>query len=240
MYLVEFLKIKKSYGRRTILNDFSLKVKEGEIFGLIGRSGSGKSILLKVLVGMTDVDKGKILFNGKNALDNINLLRKNTGFATQESMLIDELSIWENSYYYGKLYSMPKSKIVSRFKDLIYLLDLAGFERYSIRQLSGGMQKRANLLVSLIHNPKLLILDEPTTGLDSILRKSLWEYIHEINKNGTTIFVTSHLLDEIEQNCDTIGILDRGEIVTVGTMAQYKEYFSEKGSLDNIFEEVLE
>ena len=239
MYLVEFENIKKRYGKKFILNNFSLKVKEGEIFGLVGRSGSGKSTLLKILVGMTEITSGNILFNSKNALRNLNILRKQTGFATQESMLIDELTIKENAVYYGKLQGIKHKEIKSKFKELMTLLDLEGFENFTLKQLSGGMQKRANLLVSLIHSPKLLILDEPTTGLDLILRNSLWKYIAEINKTGTTIFITSHLLEEIEKNCDRIAILGEGSILSCGTMQQYQGAFPGKESLNEIFQHVL-
>ncbi len=238
MYLVEFQNIKKRYGKRFVLNNFNLRVGEGEILGLIGRSGSGKSTVLKILVGMTDVDGGSIYFGGENVAANLKVLRKETGFATQENMLIDELTIWENGLYFGKLYGARIRGIKERFKSLISLLDLHGFENFTIRQLSGGMQKRANLLISLIHSPKLLILDEPTAGLDNILRESLWSYIHQINKEGTTIFVTSHLLEEIEKNCDRIAILGSGRILSLGTMEQYKGSFSGK-DLSRVFAEVL-
>ncbi len=239
MYLVEFQDIKKRYGNKSILDKFSLKIKEGEILGLIGRSGSGKSTVLKLLIGMIDIDSGNILFNGKNIQKNLSVLRKQTGFATQENMLIDELSIKENSIYFGKLQGMKLKELKYKFNELINLLDLGGFEHFSIKNLSGGMIKRANLLVSLIHSPKLLILDEPTTGLDMILRENLWRYILQINKAGTTIFVTSHLLEEIEKNCNRIAILSQNGIVACGTMPQYSNAFPGKTSLNKIFENLL-
>jgi len=216
-----------------------MKIREGEIFGLIGQSGGGKSTVLRILLGMAGISSGNIYFNGKDALSNLNFLRKKTGFATQENTLIDELSMWENAVYFGRLYGLSGKIIRTRFKELISLLDLDGYEDLGVRNLSGGMKKRANLLISLIHNPKLLILDEPTTGLDTILRESLWKYIRQINKEGTTILVTSHLLDEIENNCDTIAILGRGKIITSGLIKDYFDSFPGKKSLNEIFLEVL-
>ena len=238
--LLEFENVKKRYGSREILSDISFGIKEGEIFGLIGRSGSGKTTLLKILMGMSKIDEGRILFEGKNALRKIKYLRRKTGFATQRNTLFMELSVYENGLYFGKLYGMRKRVIKERFMELIKLLGLDGFENTLIRNLSGGMVKRANLLVSLIHGPGLLVLDEPTAGLDPILRKNLWAYIHEINNAGTTILVTSHLLEEIEENCDRIGILDKSRIIEVATPQQYRERYGRAKSFNEIFKLALE
>jgi len=165
-------------------------------------------------------------------------LRKNTGFATQKNMLFEELTLAENSSYFGKLYGVKRGNLKQRFVNLVELLGLGGFEDLQIRYFSGGMVKRANLLVALIHSPKLLILDEPTIGLDPILRENLWGYIHVINQEGTTILVTSHLLDEIEQNCSRVGILKSGKVVTLATIKEYKSKYGNK-PFSKIFQEVM-
>ena len=134
---------------------------------------------------------------------------------------------------------MKSKDIASRFDSLVRMLDLEGFEHTLIEHLSGGMKKRANLLVSLIHNPPLLILDEPTVGLDSILRDNLWKYIREINRSGTTILVTSHLLDEIEENCNRIGIMDYGRIVAIASPSQFKDKYGEDVLFKDIFEHMV-
>jgi len=239
MNLLEFENIKKRFGDFEVLSDISFNVKSGELFGLVGRSGSGKTTLLKILIGMARPSAGKITFDNQNAIRKIKYLRKNTGFASQENMLLDELTIKENSYYFGDLYGVRKSQIKIKFEELIQLLDLKGFENTLIKDLSGGMKKRANILVSLIHDPKLLILDEPTVGLDSILRQTIWDYIHSINKAGTTIFVTSHLLDEIEENCDRIAILKKGSILSLASPEQYKQHYGQYKSFNEVFEELL-
>jgi ABC-2 type transport system ATP-binding protein len=239
MNLLEFENVIKRYRKKEVLSGVSFSVKEGEIFGLVGGSGCGKSTLLKILIGMVRADSGKILFEGKNALKKENYLKKNTGFATQENMLFDELTVKENSLYFGNLYGMRNKTVKERLKELLELLKLSGFENMQINQLSGGMSKRANLLVSLIHNPKLLILDEPTVGLDPALRKSLWAYIQKINKVGTTILVTSHLLDEIEENCNRIAILKKGAVISVAPVEEYKNKYGKHKSFNEIFEEIL-
>jgi ABC-2 type transport system ATP-binding protein len=240
MVFLKFESLKKRFGKKEVLTGVSFPVKKGEIFGLIGKSGQGKSVLLKILIGTIPPDYGNILFEGKNALKKINYLRKNTGFAGQDDMLFSELSVWENSLYFGKLYSMKKKKIKKRFDELIKLLGLGGSERIFVKHLSGGMRKRVNILVSLIHNPSLLIMDEPTIGLDSILRNILWDYIHKINQEGTTILVTSHLLDEISDNCDTIGVLNEGTMISCASLDEYKAEYGEDNSLREIFEGLVQ
>lgn len=238
MTFLEFKGVKKRYGAKDVLSDVSMNVEEREIFGLVGSSGGGKSTLLKILVGMSDATDGKIIFQDKNVLQRPEILRKSTGFATQKNMLFDELTLKENAYYFGRLYGMRRKDIRTRFNELTYLLGLSGFESLQIRNFSGGMVKRANLLISLIHSPKLLILDEPTVGLDPVLRDILWKYIHNINVGGTTIIVISHLLDEVEQNCDRVAILKSGKIVAIGTVEQYRRKYQGK-KFSEIFEAII-
>lgn len=237
--LIEFSKVKKEFKDKKILNDVTLKIIKGEIFGLAGRSGSGKTTLLRILVGITKEDSGKIIFEGKTIKGKRDYLHINSGFASQENTLIDELTLRENAEYFGRLSRVSLRLIKTRFMELVKLVDLMGAEDVLVKYLSGGMRKRANFLVSLIHNPKLLILDEPTAGLDFILRRSLWKYIHDINKNGTTILVTSHLLDEVEENCDRIAMLDLGKVLALGTPKQYREHFKTDKPLKDIFEKVI-
>jgi|SRR3989338_2623306 len=238
MNVLEFKDIKKSFGKENVLSGVTLKIKEGEIFGLIGTSGCGKSTLLKILTGMTKADSGEIFITSENLKAGKDFLKESTGFATQENMLFDELTIRENSHFFGQLYGIKKKQINIRLAELLDLLMLKGFEDVLLDNLSGGMVKRANLLVSLIHEPKLLILDEPTVGLDSILRASLWRYINKINKAGTTILVTSHLLDEIEQNCASIAILKKGRIIAAASPAKFREKY--KGlEFKDIFERLI-
>jgi len=238
MVFLKFEKVKKSFGKKEVLSEVSFDVKEKEIFGLIGVSGGGKTTLLKILVGMSRATGGKIWFEEKDVLEKPFYLRKNTGFATQKNMLFEELTLAENSSYFGKLYGVKRGNLKQRFVNLVELLGLGGFEDLQIRYFSGGMVKRANLLVALIHSPKLLILDEPTIGLDPILRENLWGYIHVINQEGTTILVTSHLLDEIEQNCSRVGILKSGKVVTLATIKEYKSKYGNK-PFSKIFQEVM-
>jgi ABC-2 type transport system ATP-binding protein len=236
MNLLGFRNIKKRFGKNEVLRDISFDVKKGEILGLVGRSAAGKSVLLKILIGMLKSDSGDIFFENKDIINRLDYLRKNTGFASQKNMLFDELTIKENSFYFGSLYGMKRKEIKKSFNEFIDLLRLNGFEDIEIKNLSGGTIKRANILVSLIHNPKLLILDEPTVGLDSLLRDVIWKYIKKINQDGTTILVTSHLLDEIEENCHRIAILKKGKIYAMATTEQFKNKYGKDRNFKEIFQ----
>ncbi len=238
MVFLKFENIKKSF-KKEVLKDVNLNVKEGELLGLIGKSGEGKSVLLNILIGLIKPDNGKIIFEDRNTIKKINYLRKNIGYASQENMLFDEMSIIENAYYFGKLYGLSNGEIELRFYELLPLMGLSDFENVLISNLSGGMKKRANFLVSLIHAPKLLVLDEPTVGLDPLLRTKIWDYIQKINKSGTTLIVTSHLLDEIEENCSRVAILDKGIIIEIQGIKGYKSKYGKNKTLRTIFESLL-
>lgn len=239
MVLLEFKGIKKRFGKREVLNGVSFKIFPGEIIGLIGKSGCGKTTLLKILMGISHEDEGTILFENKNVQFKKNYLREKTGFAAQENTLFSDLTLRENARFFGKLYGVDKKQIDSKFEELISFLSLQGFEDFLVKELSGGMKKRANLLVSLIHSPKLLILDEPTVGLDSLLRKNLWDYILKINREGTTVIVISHLLEEIEKNCSRVAILDEGKIKSFASIREYRNYYRSNRNLNEIFQEVV-
>jgi len=239
MALLEFNNIKKSFAKKEVLRGVSFSVEKGEIFGVIGVSGGGKSTLFNILMGLVREDSGYILFDGKKIGGGLGDLAKKAGFATQSNMILDELTIKENAFYFGSLYGVKRKVIKETLEKLLKLVSLKGFENTLVRNLSGGMTKRANLLIALIHDPELLILDEPTVGLDSLLRDSLWEYIRNINEAGKTVIVASHLIDEIQKNCSRVAILKGGKIYSVGTLKEYFEHYGSKKSLHDIFREVM-
>lgn len=235
MAFISLQQLNKRFKYKRVISNLSLDVNMGDLFGLVGKSGCGKTTLLKILIGMINPDSGKILFDNKNVFFNKNFLRRNVGFASQENMLYEELTLKENIYYFGKLYGVKGKIITGRMYRLLGLFELDSSENELISKLSGGMKKRANILVSLIHDPKLLILDEPTVGLDFILREKIWYYIRLINASGKTIIVTSHLLEELEENCKTLGIMKNGKITNI---IRDKRMFQIK-HLKEIFEEEM-
>ncbi len=235
MELVKFVDIKKSFKKKEVLKGVSFSIESGEICGLMGMSGCGKTTLFNILMGLVNKDEGDIFFRGEKIENNFNKIRCEWGFATQASMIFEELSIRENCNYFGSLYGLRRKKIKEKLDELLKLFKLSEFENELIRNLSGGMKKRANLLVSLIHSPSLLILDEPTVGLDPVLRSILWSYIKNINKTGTTILVSSHLAEEIEQNCSNILIMKNGKIAADAKPKEYFEKYNKFKDLEGIF-----
>ena len=239
MKFLVFEEITKSFSKKRILNGVSFYVRKGEIFGLIGRSGGGKSTLLNILTGLSKADSGKIFLDGKEVTKNTKFLKQNIGFVSQTDSLFPELTLKENCFYFGRLYSVKKSLIQTRFNKLCHILNLNSVKDKKLSVFSGGMVKRANILVSLIHFPELLILDEPTTGLDAILRDNLWDYIKKLNESEKiTVILVTHLLDEVENNCDSVGILKKGKIVAFAPLENYRKKYIGR-DFKEIFEGIL-
>jgi ABC-2 type transport system ATP-binding protein len=219
------LKIKdlsKNFGKREVLKSINLEIKKGEVFGVIGMSGGGKTVLLKTLINFYKPSKGKLLYKGKDI--NSFSFRRKFGFSTQESCFYPELTVYENLKHFGRLYRLKDGVIKRRIEELLKLLELEDAKNMSAGQLSGGMQKRLDIACALIHEPEVLFLDEPTLELDPILRREVMQLIHKINKEKqVTILMASHLLGGIEAMCDNIAIIHEGRIVEQGSPVQLRE-----------------
>jgi ABC-2 type transport system ATP-binding protein len=228
----------KAFGDHVVLNNITLDIKQGEIFGIIGKSGSGKTTLLSILIGFLRPDGGDVLFKEEHLLEfkntdaYISVLKKGSnikklcGFAAQVPSFYPELTVKENLEYYGTLHGLSKEALQINTTTLIKLMDLEEFKNLRAEKLSGGMERRLDIACALIHDPKILILDEPTADLDPLLRNQIWNLIKKVNKKGTTIIISSHHLEEIEILCSRIGILHEGKMISVGTMAEIKDKFS--------------
>lgn len=221
--------IVKTFKDRTILNDISFDIKEGEIFGIIGPSGSGKTTLLNTIIGFIQPDQGEVLFkldhviesskenNFQSVIKKHSLLKKMFGFASQVPSFYHNLTIRENLDYFGSLYDLYPEALDANIDTLLNLLDLKNYEDILAKNLSGGMERRLDIACALIHDPPILILDEPTSDLDPILRAHIWNLIRKINSKGTTIIISSHNLSELEHLCSRIAILKDGKILDVDT-----------------------
>ncbi len=231
---IEVQNITKRFGKRVILENISCDIPHGEIFGIIGTNGSGKTTLLKVLIGFYEPDKGSVLFQSRNVIKDLETVKKLFGFATQENCFYGQLTVHENLEYFGSLYKLPKDIINKNTEEIINLVKLKDAENVIGDHLSTGMQRRLDIAISLMHNPQVLILDEPTEDLDPLLRKEILNLIKEINKKGKTIVLTSHLLQEVETICDQIAILHNKKIADSGTLAQLKSRYKKK-NLGEIF-----
>lgn len=227
--LIRFDGISKSFGKKNVLNNISLTIEEGDIFGLLGRSGSGKSTLLKILLGIYKPDSGKIFFRGKDITNDFSYLRKIVGLTTQENSFYEKLTVYENMRYYANLYKIKKKEkdLRSHIDAILDSVQLKGSSDALSEKLSGGMKRRLDFAISIIHEPDLLILDEPTTGLDPILVRQFWEIVQSVSRKGKTIVVISHIMPEIRENCNKIGVLDKGSInmvQVIGGMDLYSEF----------------
>jgi len=231
-------KISKVFDRRIILDDIELEINAGEIFGIIGASGSGKTTLLNIIIGFIKPETGDVLFRTEHLLDHkeshtfrsvfkhSDELKSIIGMASQVPSFYNTLNIRENLEYFGTLYGLSRDTLKTNTSTLINLMDLQGSENRVAKNLSGGMQRRLDMACALIHDPKILILDEPTADLDPLLRNHIWRLVRKINKRGTTILLSSHHLSELETLCTRIAILKEGKLLALGTPNEIKDRFS--------------
>ncbi len=233
--------ISKSYRKKLVLKDVNFDVEPGDIFGLIGMSGSGKTTIFQLMSGILNPDSGDVLvksntlFEGKkhkkplpdyvSVFKNLSQIKKKFGFAAQLPSFYEHLTVEENLLMYGSLYGMKKKDAQANLTRLLQLVDLLDERDTISSELSGGMQRRLDIACSLIHNPKVLFLDEPTSDLDPVMRKQIWSLLREINNHGTTIVLSSHILEEVETLCNKVAILHDRKVLGYGTMKELKRLF---------------
>lgn len=227
----------KELGSRIVLDKISFDVQKGEIFGIIGMSGCGKTTLLNHLIGFYEPDEGSVLYHTKDprAANELQDLHRNPGevkrlfgFAPQTPSFYPKLTVEENLFHFAALHQLERKKVQPHAQRLLELTKLEQHKDKLAEYLSGGMQRRLSIICGMIHNPEVLILDEPTADLDPLLRDETWALILSINKLGTTVVVASHFLQELEAVCDHVGIMDNGRLLKVGTLDALKEEFGQK------------
>ena len=208
--IFEVKELEKSFGAKEVLRGLSFDVRKGEILGIVGKSGAGKSTMLRILCGISKRYQGEVSFDGRRLKEGG--LSHTIGFSFQPYSFYEDLSLKDNLLYFGRSYGIDNKEVFRRAQELFVLNDLPfeEIDQYP-STFSGGMKKRFDIVCSLIHKPSLLILDEPTAGLDPLRRKHLISIIKRINKNGVTIIVTSHLMDDIEELCDRVLLMDKGK-----------------------------
>ncbi len=229
---IKLVNLTKAFGSNVVLDEVNLAIKPGEIFGIIGLSGSGKTTLLNTIVGFVEPDQGEVVINsGKDTGDYLISLHPHQvksmfGFAAQHPSFYNMLTVDENMTHFASLYNISKAARKKRCNELIGLVGLEKAKNVLGQNLSGGMQKRLDIACSLVHTPKILILDEPTSDLDPVSREDMWELIKQINSQGTTIILASHFVNELEVLCDRFAILHEAKIRKVGTPDELKESYS--------------
>ncbi len=235
--LIQLQSLKKEFKGHTIINMLDFSLHKGELMGLVGKSGEGKTTFLRILIGFYKIDAGTIIFQGKDITKKPEQIIKHVGFCTQENSFYHELTIQENMQFYGRLYGIRKHELLQRIESLLKLVNLFERKEKLGGAISGGMKRRLDFAIALLHQPDILILDEPTAGLDPVMTKDIWELISTINQKGTTVLVSSHELDNIERYCSKIAVLSKGKIV-VKTIEEIHKRFKEKSLMD-VFEQLV-
>lgn len=213
----------KRFGDFTAVNNINLEVGEGEIFGLLGPNGAGKSTTIKVLCTLLQPTAGQIKVAGYDVQTQSDAVRSNIGIVFQDNSLDSDLTAQENLEFHCMMYHIPRAERAERIASLIELMELTEFKDRRVKTYSGGMRRRLEIARGLLHEPRLLILDEPTVGLDPQTRNYIWQYVRNLRTvHHTAIFMTTHYMDEAE-NCDRIAIIDKGQIVALDTPAELKK-----------------
>lgn len=224
--IVKVNQLVKRYGDLVAIDHLSLDVKEGEIFGLLGPNGSGKTTTINCLLSLLKYDKGEIELFGKPMTPEAYDLKRNIGIVLQNVAVFDELTVYENIDYFCGLYVSDKAKRKTLVEEAIDFVGLEDYKKFYPKKLSGGLLRRLNIACGIAHQPKLIILDEPTVAVDPQSRNKILEGIQELNRRGATIIYTSHYMEEVEQICTRIMILDKGRVVATGTKEQLKNMIS--------------
>lgn len=213
----------KRYQDLLALDHFNLDIKEGEIFGLLGPNGSGKSTTINCILSLLSFDKGNVEVFGQKIKPDSYDLKREIGVVMQNVAVFDELTVYENIDYFCGLYIKDKETRRKYVQDAIDFVELNEFVKFYPKKLSGGLLRRLNIACGIAHKPKLIILDEPTVAVDPQSRNKILEGIQELNKNGATIIYTSHYMEEVEQICTRIAIMDKGKNLAIGTKEELKQ-----------------
>lgn len=206
--------VSKRFGNKTVLEDITLAIHPAETFGLLGPSGSGKTTLVKLFTGTLQATTGQVHVQGTQ-MPKLSMLNQ-IGYMAQSDALYTELSARENLEFFGALYGLKGSSLRTRIREVAEIVDLGSHLDKRVDQYSGGMKRRLSLAAALLHQPPILVLDEPTVGIDPLLRQAIWKELKLLNEQGTTILLTTHVMDEAEK-CDRLGMIREGKLLAVDT-----------------------
>ena len=229
MKAIEILGLKKSYEKTLALNGINLSIKQGEFFGLLGPNGAGKTTTINILTGLVFREEGSTLVFGKDTVKDFRFTRSKIGIAAQELSVDWFFSIEKLLYFQAGYYGLSKKVAKKRIEDLLIRLDLQKKKDSRLRQLSGGMKRRFQLAKALVHDPDIIILDEPTAGVDVELRRSLWKYLKDLHATGKTILLTTHYIEEAEKLCENVAIIDEGKILKEGSPKKLTQELGSSG-----------
>jgi ABC-2 type transport system ATP-binding protein len=231
MNAVEITGLKKSFGKVKAVNGLDLNIEKGQVFGLLGPNGSGKTTTIKILCGLLKKDKGEARVLGEKVRSRSYLTR--IGYMPQETALYEDLTVRENLKLFAGIFGLNRQEFLDREKEVLELVDLYERKDFLLSNLSGGQKHRISLAASMLHRPEVLFLDEPTVGVDPPLRASFWKTFHELKESGVTIIMSTHYMDEAS-NCDNIGLMREGKLIARGPPEDIMERTSTR-SLEDAF-----
>jgi ABC-2 type transport system ATP-binding protein len=237
MNVVQLEHLNKQYHKsgKLAVSDLSVDIPEGAVFGLLGPNGAGKSTTVMLLCGLTRPDSGNVSVMGLDMRHHGNEIRKKIGVAPQEIALFPSLTAGENLQYFGRMYGLSSKYVREQTKKFLHIFGLTEKSGKQVHTFSGGMKRRLNLMAALLHEPKLVILDEPTAGVDVQSRNMILNYLSELKANGTSIIYTSHVLEEAERICSHLAIIDEGKLITTGTLQSVMSKHQDSENLEQLF-----
>ena len=231
--VIQVENLSKLFGDFAAVNNISFHVKPGEIFGFLGANGAGKTTAMKMLIGISSPTSGKATVAGFYVYKEAESIKKNIGYMSQKFALYDDLTVKENITFFGGIYGLSKKQIDQKRNELVTELGLQEVANSLVGSLPLGWKQKLAFSISLLHEPKIVFLDEPTGGVDPITRRQFWEMIYKAAHNGTTIFVTTHYMDEAEY-CDRVSIMVNGKIEALDTPKKLKEQYK-TNTMNDVF-----
>ncbi|MGI6634856.1 MAG: ATP-binding cassette domain-containing protein [Christensenellales bacterium] len=225
--MLETQKLVKRYDRKLAVSSISFTVRPGEIFGLLGPNGAGKSTTINIITGLIRKDEGKVIIDGLDLDSNLTQCKYRMGIVPQDLAVYNDLTAEQNIRFFGSLYGMKGAELTQSVQETLQFVGLTERRRDKVKTFSGGMKRRLNIACGLVHRPKLLILDEPTVGIDPQSRNHIMEAIMKLNAQGMTILYTTHYMEEAQQLCNRIAIMDMGQIIAQGTLPELRALVEE-------------
>jgi len=222
MYTIVVNNLTKKFGAFTAVNNISFSIKKGEIFGFLGANGAGKTTAMKMMCGLLLPTSGTAKISGYDLATQSKAIKKNIGYMSQRFSLYDDLTVYENMQLFGTIYKIEKKTLKQRIQESLNELNMNNFANDLVRSLPLGWKQRLAFATALLHRPQIVFLDEPTSGVDPIVRREFWTLIYKTAATGVTIFVTTHYMDEAEY-CERISIMAEGELKLIGTPTELKE-----------------
>ncbi len=218
--IIQLTDVTKAFGKTTVIHETTLSIQKGEIFGMLGPSGAGKTTLVKIISGIEKQSGGELMLFDQKMPSAAPI--KRIGYMAQTDGLYHDLTGEENLRFFAAMYSLKGNLMKDRIIHVLDLVNLTDHRKKLVRNYSGGMKRRLSLAVSLLHEPDLIVLDEPTVGIDPVLRQSIWDELYNLKEKGMTILVTTHVMDEAEK-CDRLAMMREGSIIAVGSPSELKD-----------------